>query len=225
MGISIGHIISRASTNKEMMFSMVDSLASAMSAAPASTSRIKRGCISDKPTPTANNLTGPNLSKRVKIFGGGASGSSSPKKLRTPRMSNSKPKIKKTTAGIVLFPPKLVEEICPCPGYLGHPFGKQGSLRRSDVVGRRSERESHDRNACFGTDNPSSQDNHASVRFCAPFLALVFAVGFISSSEVEWLFHICRRQGFYPYSGSPRLVGLMREKHREQQDLQHPVEA
>jgi hypothetical protein len=66
---------------------------------------------------------------------------------------------------------------------------------------------------------------HASVRFCAPFLALVFAVGFISSSEVEWLFHICRRQGFYPYSGSPRLVGLMREKHREQQDLQHPVEA
>jgi len=44
-----------------------------------------------------------------------------------------------------------------CPGYLGHPLGKQGSLRRSDVVGRRSERESHDRNAYFGTDNPSSQ--------------------------------------------------------------------
>jgi len=62
-------------------------------------------------------------------------------------------------------------------------------------------------------------------RFCAPSLALVFAVGFISSSEVEWLFYICRRQGFYPYSGSPRLVGLMREKHREQQGLQHPVQA
>jgi hypothetical protein len=62
-------------------------------------------------------------------------------------------------------------------------------------------------------------------RFCAPSLALVFAVGFISSSEGEWLFHICRRQGFYPYSGSLRLVGLMREKHREQQDLQHPVQA
>jgi len=45
----------------------------------------------------------------------------------------------------------------PCPGYLGHPFSKQGSLRRSGVVGRRSERESHDRNACFGTDVPSSQ--------------------------------------------------------------------
>jgi len=30
----------------------------------------------------------------------------------------------------------------PCPGYLGHLFGKQGSLRRSDVGGRRSERES-----------------------------------------------------------------------------------
>jgi len=51
-----------------------------------------------------------------------------------------------------------------CAGYLGHPFGKQGSLRRSDVVGRRSERESHDRNAYFGTDNPSSQDNGSITR-------------------------------------------------------------
>jgi hypothetical protein len=32
-------------------------------------------------------------------------------------------------------------------------------LRRSGVVCRKSERESHDRNAYFGTDNPSSQDN------------------------------------------------------------------
>ena len=45
-----------------------------------------------------------------------------------------------------------------CPGYLDHPFRKQRSLKRFDVVGRRIERRSHGRNACFGTDNPDSQD-------------------------------------------------------------------
>jgi hypothetical protein len=40
-------------------------------------------------------------------------------------------------------------------GYFGHPFRKQVSLRSSDVVGMRSVREGHDRNAWIRTDNPS----------------------------------------------------------------------
>ena len=59
----------------------------------------------------------------------------------------------------------------PCPGYVGHPYGKQGSLSRSDVVGRRSERESYDRNACFGMDNLSSQDSDA---VPSPWITLIY---------------------------------------------------
>src|SRR5205823_12583120 len=72
-GISIGHTIKRASHNTEKRFWVVDSLASAITVAPTSTSAIKRNCISESTTPTPNNLTGPILSKIVMNFGGGAS--------------------------------------------------------------------------------------------------------------------------------------------------------
>jgi hypothetical protein len=64
------------SPGQDYCFRLVDSLASVINAAPAKTRSIKRGCSSDSPKPTTTNSTGPNLSRSVKIFGGGASGSS-----------------------------------------------------------------------------------------------------------------------------------------------------
>src|SRR5207247_7367150 len=90
-GMSIGHTMSRASTKSERKFSVADNLASAMIDAPTSTNMMKRGWMIDIPMPNPNNLTGPNLAKTVMNFGGGASGSSSTKKLRTAMTSNNKP--------------------------------------------------------------------------------------------------------------------------------------
>jgi len=55
-----------------------------------------------------------------------------------------------------------------CAGYFDHPFRKQGSLRRSDVLGRRSEQESHNRTACFGTDNLSRIGGWRGTALAAP---------------------------------------------------------
>jgi len=111
MGINIGHTISNASTKIEIKFSEAGNLASAMIDAPARTNIIKRGCMIDIAIPNPNNLTGPTSSKIVMNFGGGVSGSSSPKKLRTARMSNNKPKIKKKISTIALDPAELLEDI------------------------------------------------------------------------------------------------------------------
>jgi len=101
-GMSIGHTISRASTKREMKFSVVDNLASAIIDAPKSTNMIKRGWMIDIPMPNPNNLNGPSLAKIVINFGGGESGSSSTKKLRTARISNNKPAIRKNPSETLL---------------------------------------------------------------------------------------------------------------------------
>ena len=103
--------MSRASTKIEIMFSVDDNLASAMIDAPASMNMIKRGWMIEIAMPNPNNLTGPSLAKIVMNFGGGASGSSSPKKLRTARMSNNKPVIRKKVSETILDPLRLVDAI------------------------------------------------------------------------------------------------------------------
>src|SRR5258708_14616905 len=55
--------------------------------------------------------------------------------------------------------PDLETQVKDLSCLISHPFRKQESLRRSIVVGRRSVRECHNRNACFGTDHLSSHDN------------------------------------------------------------------
>jgi hypothetical protein len=100
--MSIGHTISRARTKREMKFSVVDNLASAIIDAPKSTNMIKRGWMIDIPIPNPNTLTGPSLANRVMNFGGGASGSSSTKKLRTARMSSNKPANRKKVSETLL---------------------------------------------------------------------------------------------------------------------------
>src|SRR5689334_16693426 len=101
-GMSIGHTMKRANIKSEMKFSVVDNRASAIMDAPKSTNMIKRGWMMDIPMPNPNNLTGPSLAKTVMNFGGGVSGSSSMKKLRTARIINNKPARRKNPSETLL---------------------------------------------------------------------------------------------------------------------------
>ena len=111
MGMNITHTMSNASTKIAMKFSEFGNLASAMIDVPARMSIIKRGCMNDIAMPSPNNFTGPSWSKIDMNFGGGVSGSSSQKKVRTARMSNNKPKIKKKISIMACFPTESTEDI------------------------------------------------------------------------------------------------------------------
>ena len=111
MGMSITHTMSNASTKIAMKFSESGNLASAMIDVPARMRMIKRGCINDIAMPSPNNFIGPSWSIIDMNFGGGVSGSFSPKKVRTARISNNNPKIKKKISTMACLPTESTEDI------------------------------------------------------------------------------------------------------------------
>ena len=97
----------------EMKLSDGVKLASVMIDAPARINIMNRGCIKHIAMPNPNNLIGPILSKIDMNFGGGVSGSSSPKKVRMARIISNKPKTKKKATVTVLVLTELLEDIKP----------------------------------------------------------------------------------------------------------------
>jgi len=113
MGMSITHTMRNASTKIDMKLSEGVKLASAMIDAPARINIMNRGCMKHIAMPNPNNLNGPISSKIVMYFGGGVSGSSSPKNVRTARIISNSPKTKKKATVSVLVLAELLEEIKP----------------------------------------------------------------------------------------------------------------
>ena len=111
MGMNMTHTMSNASTKIAMKFSEMGNLASAMIDVPARMSIKNRGCINEIAMPSPNNFAGPSRSIIDMNFGGGVSGSSSPKKDRTARISNNKPKIKKKIFTMACLPIESTEDI------------------------------------------------------------------------------------------------------------------